>query len=184
MPPHLIALQDHYVTVAGEIAAVAIESNPDHRRIDHVWITVRAGEFGRVQISMSTCSRQNAAAGFDPRLRVGIITSTWSDLPEPGVREVAPLDYAVLESAQHVDYQLHERPEIEEMLVTRSRRAIYVEAWGDFYVRAHIGVHQVHSRRGSLAVPRDIIGRDGAVQFYYSEPNVRELMLFKFAGQL
>jgi hypothetical protein len=58
-----------------------------------------------------------------------------------------------------------------------------VEAWGDFYFRAHIGVHQIHSRRASNAVPRDLIGRDGAIQFYYREPRVREMLLFKFAGQ-
>jgi hypothetical protein len=183
VPPHLLALQDRYVTVAGEVAAVAIETEEDDRKIDHVWITVRAGEFGRLQISLSTCSRQNRAAGFDPRVRVGIITSVWNELPPPGVREVAPLDYAVLESAQHVEYTPQERVAVEEMLVTRARGAICVEAWGDFYVRAHIGVHQVHSRRASLAVPRDLVGRDGAVQFYFREPIVREMLLLKFAGQ-
>jgi hypothetical protein len=46
VPPHLLELQDRYVTVAGDVAAVAIEEEEDERKIDHVWITVRAGEFG------------------------------------------------------------------------------------------------------------------------------------------
>lgn len=183
VPPHLLQLQDRYVTVAGDVAAVAIEAEVDERKVDHVWITIRAGEFGRLQISLSTCSRQSRAAGFDPRIRVGILTSAWDELPAAGLREVTPLDYRVLESAEHIHYTPYERTAVEQMLVTRARRAIFVEAWGDFYVRAHIGVHQIHSRRASNAVPRDLIGRDGAIQFYYREPNVREMLLFKFAGQ-
>jgi hypothetical protein len=183
VPPHLLQLQDRYVTVAGDVAAVAVETEEDERKIDHVWITIRAGEFGRLQISLSTCSRQSRAAGFDPRIRIGILTSSWDELPAAGLREVTPLDYRVLESVEQIRYTPYERRSVEEMLVTRARRAICVEAWGDFYVRAHIGVHQIHSRRGSNAVPRDLIGRDGAIQFYYREPNIREMLLFKFAGQ-
>ena len=184
VPPHLLALQDRYVTVAGEVATVVVEEEQDERKIDHVWITVRAGEFGRVQISLSTCSRQSRALDLDPRLSVGTITSAWNELPLAGVREITPLDYRILESVQNVDYTPHQRVAIEEMLVARARRAVLVEAWGEFYIRSHVGVHQVHSRRASLAVPRDIIGRDGAVQFYYRDPDVREMLLFKFAGQL
>lgn len=181
--PRLLALQDHYVRVAGEIAAVAVETDEDDRKVDHVWITVRAGEWGRVQISLSTCSRYSRAAGIDPRLRVGSISSVWQELPDAGVSEPAPLDYAIVESREHVDYEPHERESVEEMLVTRARRAVFVEAWGDFYIRSHVGVHQIHSRRASFAMTRDVVGRDGAVQFYYRDPNVSEMMLFKFAGQ-
>ena len=45
------------------------------------------------------------------------------------------------------------------------------------------GIHQLHSRRGSHAVPKDHLGRDGAVQFYFAESQRSELLLFKFAGQ-
>jgi hypothetical protein len=179
----LTALQDRYVRLAGEVASVAIETADDDSKIDHVWITVRAGMVGRLQISMSTCSRHNRAAGFDPRVRVGTIESAWSELPDVGVREVPPLDYGLIEAAHPVDYAAHDRPAMERLLVEKSTRAIFVEAWGDFYVRAHIGVHQVHSRRGSFGVPRDVVGKDGAVQFYYREPHVREMLLLKFAGQ-
>ncbi len=183
LPPALLELRDQYVTVAGEIAAVAIEKEEDERKVDHVWITVRAGAIGRMQISLSTCSRQSRAAGFDPRVRVGSIRAEWSELPPPGVRATAPLDYRVLESAHPIEYAAYERAALEELLVARASSAIYVEGWGELYVRAHIGIHQVHSRRASFAVPRDHIGRDGAVQFFYREPNVRELLLLKFAGQ-
>ena len=185
VPDRAFALRDRYVIVAGEIAAVVIEQEEDERKIDHVWITVRAGEFGRVQISLSTASRQSRALGFDPRLRVGVIRSTWTALPAAGVRPITlPLDYATIEREHAIDYTPHERPAIERLLTDRSRRAIFVEAWGEFYIRAHIGVHQIHSRRASRAVPRDVIGQDGAIRFYFREANTSEMLLFKFDGQL
>lgn len=183
LPDNLVALRDRYVTVAGEIANVAIEEDQDPWKIDHVWMTVRAGEFGRVQISLSTTSRQSRAAGFDPRVRLGIVRSHWSELPFAGVRPAGPLDYATIEKTEPIDYTAQERSAVEELLLAKARRAIFVEAWGEFYVRAHIGIHQVHSRRASFAVPRDVVGQDGAIQFYYPEAKTRELLLFKFAGQ-
>lgn len=183
IPEHLLAWENRHVTLAGEIAAVAVENEEDDRKIDHVWIEVRAGEFGRLQIALSTCSRQNRAAGFDPRVRVGLIKTRWVRLPPAGVRHARLLDYAELEAIHRVDYHAYTRPELEEFLVEKAHRAIFVEAWGEFYVRSHIGVHQVHSRRASFAVPRDEIGRDGALRFYFTETNVSEMLLFKFAGQ-
>ena len=183
IPENVFALRDQYVTVAGEVASVAVETEEDARKIDHVWIQVRAGEFGRVQISLSTASRQSRALGFDPRVRVGVVQSTWSALPPAGVRLTAPLDYRLLEAAQPVEFQPLERVAIEQLLLEKARRAICAEAWGEFYVRAHIGVHQIHSRRASYAVSRDVIGRDGAVRFYFRESNTSEMLLFKFEGQ-
>ena len=168
--------------MAGEIAAVSVEKEKDERKIDHVWISIHAGEVGRLQVALSTCSRQNRAAGFDARVRLGSISSAWSELPPAGLRKVDPLDYAVLETAHAVEYVPYERTTLEELLVAKARRAIYVEAWGDCYIRAHIGVHQIHSRRASFAVLHDLVGRDGAVQFYFQD-KMRELLLFKFAGQ-
>lgn len=184
VPQQLFELRDRYVTVAGEVASVSVETETDDRKIDHVWINVRAGEAGRVTIALSTCSRQSRAAGFDPRVRVATITSSWQELPHAGVREVAPLDYRKFDEAHPaLVYEAHERAVVEEMLVGRARRAVFVEAWGEFYIRAHMGVHQIHSRRASHAVTRDMVGRDGAVQFYYPQPGTRELLLFKFDGQ-
>ena len=184
VPDHAFALRDRYVVVAGETALAVVEQGEDERKIDHVWITVRAGDFGRVEISLSTASRQSRALGFDPRVRVGVIRSSWSELPEPGVRPITgPLDYATLEAEHAVDYTPLERTAVERLLIDKARRAIFIEAWGEFYVRAHIGVHQIHSRRASHAVPRDIIGRDGAIRFYFREANASEMLLFKYDGQ-
>ena len=162
---------------------MAIEQDQDARKIDHVWITVRAGEFGRLQISLSTSSRQSRALGLDPRVSVGIITAGWSELPAAGVQPVTGLDYASLEANTAISYVPHERTALEEFLLERARRAVFVEAWGEFYIRAHIGVHQIHSRRASFAIRRDVIVQDGALRFYFSEPNRSEMLLFKFAGQ-
>lgn len=184
VPQHAFALRDRYVCVAGEISSAVIEEQEDERKIDHVWITVRAGEFGPVDISLSTASRQSRALGFDPRLRVGLVAGSWSELPHPGVRPITgPLDYATLEAEHSIDYTPLERTAIERLLIDTAGRAIFVEAWGEFYIRAHIGVHQIHSRRASHAVPRDVIGRDGAIRFYFREGNASEMLLFKYDGQ-
>lgn len=183
LPAGVLALRERYVTIAGEIATVVVEQEDDERKIDHIWITVRSGEFGHLQISLSTCSRQSRAAGLDARIRLGSVVSEWTALPPAGVREVPPLDYRSIESQYHVDYTPHERQVVEEMILTRARRAVFAEAWGDFYVSTHIGVHQIHSRRTSSAVRQDVVGRDGLVQFYYREGHMREMLLFKFAGQ-
>ena len=184
MPEHAFALRDRYVTVAGEIASAVVEQEEDERKIDHVWITVRAGEFGRVDISLSTLSRQSRALGFDSRVRVGILRSTWTELPTAGVRPVAkPFDYAAIEREHAIDYVAHERAPLEQFLIEKARRAVCVEAWGEFYIRAHIGVHQIHSRRASNSVPHEVIGQDGAIRFYFHESHAREMLLFKFDGQ-
>lgn len=185
LAPHLLRLHEQFVHVAGEIASVAIEREVDERKIDHVWINLRAGDFGQLQLALSTCSRQNRAAGFDPHVRVGVIASPWeaSALPPAGVRSARPLDYALLEAEHPVTYQAYKRKELEQLLLERTERAVFAEAWGDFYVRSGLGVHQIHSRRGSLAVPADYVGRDGALQLYFRAPDVREMLLFKFAGQ-
>ena len=184
MPDRAFALRDRYVCVTGEIASVVIEQEEDDRKIDHVWIHVRAGEFGRVDISLSTASRQSRALGFDARVRVGVVRSRWSELPPAGVRLIdEPLDYATLEAEHAIDYTPMERPAIERLLIDKGDRAMFVEAWGEFYIRAHAGIHQIHSRRASNAVPRDVIGRDGAIRFYFREGRSSEMLLFKFDGQ-
>src|SRR3982751_2768757 len=96
VPEHLLALRDQYVHVAGEVATVAVETDSDPRKIDHVWLTLRAGEVGRVQVSLSTCSRQSAAVGFDPRISLGTVVSSWRELPSAGLAVAEGLDYAVL----------------------------------------------------------------------------------------
>ena len=183
LPEHIFQLRDEYVSVAGEVASVLVETDEDPRKVDHVWIQVRAGEFGRVQISLSTVSRQSRAAGFDPRVFVATITTQSPELPAAGVRRAAPFDYELLKSAEPLEFVPLERTAMEQLLVEKARRAVMVEGIGEFYVRAHIGVHQIHSRRSSFAVPRDVVGRDGLVRFYFRQPDVCEMLLVKFAGQ-
>ena len=61
------------VHVAGEPITFAAEIDRNPANIDHFWITIQMGDAGPLRIALSTHSRQNAAAGFDPRVRVGVI---------------------------------------------------------------------------------------------------------------
>jgi hypothetical protein len=176
-------LAEDLVLVAGEPVDFVAEFNADRRNIDHFWITIRAGRFGRLRISINTMSRKHALAGFDPRMRVGVLSSTWKELPPEGVFPVSGLDYAQLEQAQPVEYEALERHALENLLIEKSRRALFVEGWGALYLRDQIGIHQVHSRRASSSVPTDHIGRDGALRFYFAEDRSAEMLLFKYAGQ-
>ena len=175
---------DEFVVGAGEPIGFQVEADIDPRKIDHVWVTVRAGRFGPIRVSINTYSLKHAADGFDPRMRVGMLGSRWSQLPESGIFPVAGLDYAELERAQAVEYRETERTALETMLKSKADRAIFVEAWGAFYRRDRLGIHQVHSRRASCSVHTDFIGRDGALRFYYREDSAREMFLFKYCGQV
>jgi hypothetical protein len=178
----LLAQRGHFVRVAGEPVACEIERDNDPSRIDHLWITIRAGRFGSLRIAVNTCSLDNRDLGFDSRIRVGIIHSTWSELPAPGVFASVPLDYATIEAEHFLIFHEYERSAVESMLIEIINRARFVEGWGDLYVRGHIGIHQVHSRRASPVVRTDHFGRDGAIRFYCKEART-EMVLFKFFGQ-
>lgn len=171
------------MVVAGEPASFQVEPDPDPRRIDHVWITIRAGRFGRVRISISTWSLKHATDGFDPRMRVGLLAAPWTQLPESGIFPARGLDYGELERAQAIVYPETERPALEKMLREKTDRAICVEAWGALYLRDRLGIHQVHSRRASCSVRSDYVGRDGAVRFYFPGQTA-EMILFKYCGQV
>jgi hypothetical protein len=171
------------VHVAGTPIAFAAEIDAVPANIDHFWITVGLGAGESIRIALSTHSRQNAAAGFDPRMRIAISVSTWQELPPAGLVKSTGLDYAALEAAAPVTYREYERPALEVLLTEKTERAIFIEAWGELYIRTHIGIHQVHSMRASCSVLRDYIGRDGAIRFYFSENARAELLLFKYCGQ-
>jgi hypothetical protein len=174
---------DEFVVGSGELISFASEVGPDPGKIDHFWITIRAGNFGLLRISISTWSLKHATDGFDPRMRIGVLPSNWSQLPTSGVFPVAGLDYAVLERANPIVYREMKRPDLEELLATKAGRAIFVEAWGALYLRDRLGIHQVHSRRASCSVRADHIGRDGALRFYFSDKTA-EMILFKYCGQV
>jgi hypothetical protein len=115
-------------------------------------------------------------------MRIGTVASTWTKLPAAGLLPSPGLDYRTIEAATAVTYVEQERPELEALLVEKAGRAIFIEAWGELYVRTHLGLHQVHSRRASCSVLTNYFGRDGAIRFYF--PDATALMLlFKYCGQ-
>jgi hypothetical protein len=172
-----------FVHVVGVPYFVEREPEADPLKVDHVWITIEAPPFGRLRCSINTLSRLARDLGHDERLRVAIVKSTWTEKPETGLQECTGQDYAKVEKIENVFYEHYERDPLAEMLVERAKRAIRAEVWGDLYAREHLGVHQIHSRRASSAVPTDLKNRDGALKLYYAQDNVAELFLFKFFGQ-
>ena len=171
-----------FVHVTGVPYTVEVEQSEDPLRVDHVWITLEVPPFGRVRASINTISRFNRDAGFDSRVRVGIVPGTWEEKPANGLVEEPGQDYAMIEAAVPVTYEFHEHDHLVELLLTKAKTAVRAEVWGELYVQDHLGVHQIHSRRASCAVTRDLKGRDGALKLYYTD-NTSELFLFKFCGQ-
>ena len=170
--------------MAGELVDYAAETSKDPINIDHFWITIRTGVPGLLRIAISTFSKINARAGFDPRMRVGIVASTWSELPAAGVFKCPGLDYGDLEAEGVVTYAEYERPALEQLLVEKISRAVFIEAWGELYARDHLGLHQVHSQRASCSVRKNYQGRDGAIRFYFGDDSTAEMLLFKYCGQV
>jgi hypothetical protein len=174
---------EEFVLGAGRIIGFEPERSADAAKIDHFWITIDAGDFGPLRVSINTWSLKHAAAGFDPRMRIAIIRSVWSKLPPSGLWPVGGLDYAALEREHGVPYRTMDRPALEELLMAKCRSAMFVEVWGAFYLREGLGIHQVHSRRASFSIKTDYVGRDGAIRFYFQENSAAEMFLFKYAGQ-
>lgn len=172
-----------FVRVAGVPIAFAAEVDRVPANIDHFWITLSVGTGEPIRIALSTHSRQNAAAGFDPRVRVGVVPSAWSELPSKGIASSRGLDYHEIEAAEPITYIEYERPALEALLAEKTERALFIEAWGELYIRNHLGIHQVHSRRASCSVLQDYKGRDGAIRFYYRDNPTAEMLLFKYCGQ-
>lgn len=170
-----------FVRVAGAPLLVEVEFSAREEKVDHVWIDICAPE--RLRLAVNTLSRRNRDAGFDPRIRVGVVREPWIELPPCGVYSCAGFDYAGIEARHNVFYEVHGKSAMERLLCERARAAVFVEAWGELYARDHPGVHEIHSRRGSCAVPDDILGRDGALKFYFKKNHDAELLLFKFCGQ-
>jgi hypothetical protein len=183
VPPELFRMRDRFVSVAGPIESVTVETGDDPKKIDHVWLEVRAGEQGLLQIALNTRSRKNAEAGYDPRVWVGIVTSSWTELPATGAGAAEPLDYSQIAAAHPINFVPYDRAALEELLVQKAKAACFAQGWGEFYVRAHLGIHQVHSRRASFGHPVDHQANDGALELYFDNERQRELLLFKFAGQ-
>lgn len=170
------------VRITGTPVAYAAETDRVPANIDHFWISVATGSGDPIRIALSTHSRQNAAAGFDPRLRIGVVVSTWTELPSPGLEKSSGLNYTEIENIAAPLYVEYERPALEEFLTDLTSRCVFIEAWGELYVRTHLGIHNVHSMRASCSVLRDFVGRDGAICFYFPDGRT-ELLLLKYCGQ-
>lgn len=160
-----------------------IEYSSDPARIDHVQITLSFEQAWEMRAALNTISRRNRDAGFESRVRVGVLRSTYEQLPRIGIFECDRFDYADLESEANIFYEYRDQKEMETLLIENAGRAVLAEVWGDIYAHRHIGIHQIHSRRASCAVAEDIRGHDGALKFYYAGENAAELFLFKFCGQ-
>ncbi|HZJ15496.1 MAG TPA: hypothetical protein VFD27_10615 [Chthoniobacteraceae bacterium] len=172
-----------FVHVTGVPYAIEMEQAEDLARLDHVWLTLEVPPFGRVRAVINTLSRLNRDAGFDARVRVAIVAGSWSEKPETGLLEEQGQDYALIESAVPVSYRFYEHEALAELLISRAKKAVRAEVWGDLYAKDHLGVHQIHCRRASCAVSTDLKNRDGALKLYYGD-NTAELFLFKFCGQI
>lgn len=166
---------------------------PPHHSQDHVWISMDPGLGTRLMISVNTFSIPNALAGFDPRVRLGIIHGTWEKLPERGINECHRFSYEEIPEIDTVEFLPMDRVFLSSMILDRAHQAVLLEAWGSPYLREREspGIHQIHSRRGSCAVPESIEGRDGALRFFFQDEKSEErrqgkrmeTLLFKFCGQ-
>lgn len=165
-----------------KIGSGAGHSHP-HAHADHFWISLDPGVFRRITISINTFSRRNHDAGFDPRVRIGILPGRWESLPERGLTECRRFSYEEQPEINSVEFVPLERLQIEELLFDKVHQASFLEAWGVPYQRELPGIHQIHSRRGSCAVPESLEGKDGAIRFYFHQEQRTETLFFKFCGQ-
>jgi len=168
--------------VGNHLKGAAEPSGPD-RHPDHFWISLDSGFGIRISVSINTWSLRNAEAGFDPRVRLGILRGRWESFPERGFSECHRFSYRDLPGEDAVDYRPLERVVLEQLLLDRVTSAAMLEVWGAPYHRDHPGIHQIHSRSASCAVAENRQGVDGALRIYFPEDFRTETLLFKFCGQ-
>lgn len=171
------------VRVTGSEVTARVETHPDPDEIDHVYLTMYVPGWDRVTVSVNTLSKRNRVAGFDPRVRVAVVREYCETLPEPGVEVVGRCDYSELEASRNLFFEHHDRTSAEALLLDLARGARLLEAWGMPYLNRAPGLHQIHSRRASCAVPEDVRGCDGGLRFFAFENHRATLVLFKFCGQ-
>ena len=172
-------LYAHAVGIPGKVE-LEIAKSPEH--VDHVWINIDVPPCGNVLLSVNTLSRLNRNAGFEPRVNLAVVKTSYAGMPEPFIEEALGLDYATIESQFHPVFQYKDPGEMAELLIAKGRAAVRIEVWGELYRRGHLGLHQIHSRRASCAMPADLVGNDGAIRFYLPHGKA-EMFLFKYCGQ-
>ncbi len=181
-----IPLEDESLARAcGVPVAVQIEQGTDPTKIDHVWIEIDCGSAGVLIGAVNTWSRRNEMAGFDPRVRVGLLRESWEELPAVGLFPSSGLDYAEIESRRNVFYETFEKRQLEQILIEKTEASVAIEMWGQYYTRRRPGIHQIHSRRASRGVTEELVGQDGALKFYFeaADGKASETLLLKFCGQ-
>lgn len=160
------------------------ERAADPDRVDHVWITLDVGQVGLVRATLSTESWRNKIAGFDARVRIGRLPWTNPGVPDEGFRASDGLDYARIESGHPTDCPHRSRAEAEAFFLRMAEQSALVEAWGHPYINRHLGIHNIHSMRGSCAMPEDGDDGDGGIVFHPDKHDgTPELILLKFCGQ-
>ncbi len=169
--------------MAGICTRAEIEAATSEDKIDHVWITLDAGLSTQILVSINTLSTKNRMLGFDPRVRMGVLSDIWTVLPSKGAGKWPKLDYGEFEDRNNIFYESFERPELESILLEWASDSIFIEAWGAPFFRKAPGIHQIHSRAKSCAVSQELHGRDGAVKFYFAKDNQTKMVFFKFCGQ-
>ncbi|MBJ7326985.1 MAG: hypothetical protein JHC52_06535 [Chthoniobacterales bacterium] len=171
------------VRVVGAVLKFEVEASTREENVDHCYVSVDAGLSSPITLSLNTLSFRNRVAGHDPRVRLATLVWRWTHLPARGLYPLEFFDYETVELLENVEFRGLERSAMEEYFAMRCANCRRIEAWGVAYQRAHPGLHQIHSRRGSEAVAEDLRGRDGAVRFYFDEGQRVELALLKFSGQ-
>ncbi len=172
-----------FVHVTGVPYVVEIAPAGEPEKAEHVWLTLEVPSLGRMRVVINTMSKLSESAGHNPKVRMGIFHSNWTEKPQTGLIECDGQDYKFVEGKNSLSFKEYDPGQLAEILAARAKSAIRAEVWGDLYARDHLGIRQVHCRRASKAVPDGCTGRDGALKLYYPQGNDAELFLFKFAGQ-
>jgi hypothetical protein len=117
------AAQARFVHFTGVPYWAVSENHRDPAKIDHVFITFHAPPYGAVVAAVNTLSRLNRDAGFDGRVRLGILHSHWEEKPEPGLDEHSGLSYAALERETPVVFEPRPHEELAALLLEKTRVA-------------------------------------------------------------
>ena len=172
------------VRAIGAVRGARREPAADPAGIDHVWLTLEAGLASPIEVAINTVSRRNRDAGFDSRIQVGKSKEPWIALPEIGVKSLARFSYAEEEARANIVYEFCERETVEAILLEAADTCLRAEIVGTpYHRRPLVGIHQIHARSASCAVPENIRGLDGAIRFFFAFPREAHRFFFKFCGQ-
>ncbi len=173
-----------FVQATGFLLAVVPEPHPVPDLADHLYLEADCGAAGKLRFALNTRSRRNQMAGFDHRVRMARHRASIEVFPAPGL-ELTPLrDYEGLERTHNLFYETFEQAALETLMIDEAKSAVMTRAWGIHYQRGRQGgVHQLHSRRASCAVPEEVRGMDGGLALYHTDPARCTFYCFKFCGQ-